>query len=196
MNQTQCNSQSEENQSRKQQYPFEFRLIHQVRRISVFKANYPSGKPTPSADSIIFMARYSLIPLFFCLFAVSSTVLPLTAQTSPGGIGPVPGIDSLPQSSSSVASPLVQPTLSPGALLLLELDGRFEKAVAAGGGKAFVEWLAEDAVTLNNGKPAVLGRAAIAAQSQWDPKTYQLTWSATGRADGPIERYGIYLGPL
>jgi len=85
--------------------------------------------------------------------------------------------------------------VSPGALLLLELEGRFEKAVAAGGGKAFVEWLADDAVTLNNGKAAVLGRTAIAAQAQWDPKTYQLTYAAR-RADGPIERYGIYLGPL
>jgi ketosteroid isomerase-like protein len=140
------------------------------------------------------MARYSTFRLFFCVFTASCLVLPMTAQTIPGGISPAPGIDSLPQTSNSVVSPLVQPTLNPGALLLLELDGRFEKAVAAGGGKAFVEWLADDAVTLNNGKPAVLGRAAIAAQSQWDPKTYQLTWTPQGAQMGPSNDMGFTWG--
>jgi ketosteroid isomerase-like protein len=78
--------------------------------------------------------------------------------------------------------------------LLLELDGRFAKAVAAGGGKAFVEWLADDAVTLNNGKAAVLGRVAIAAQAQWDPKTYQLTWTAQGAQMGPSNDMGFTWG--
>jgi ketosteroid isomerase-like protein len=84
--------------------------------------------------------------------------------------------------------------VSPGALLLLELDGRFAKAVAAGGGKAFVEWLADDAVTLNNGKAAVLGRTAIAAQSKWDAKTYQLTWTPQGAQMGPSNDMGFTWG--
>ena len=78
----------------------------------------------------------------------------------------------------------------------MELEGRFEKAVAAGGGKAFASWFADDAVTLNNGRPAVLGRTAIAAQAQWDPKTYQLTWTPAGRTDGPFQRHGLYVGAL
>lgn len=64
--------------------------------------------------------------------------------------------------------------------MLMELDGRFEKAVEAGGGRAFASWFADDAVVLSNGKPAVLGHAAIAAEAKWDPKTYQLTWSPEG----------------
>jgi ketosteroid isomerase-like protein len=139
------------------------------------------------------MARYSVFRLFLCVFA-ASLVLPMAAQTSPGSGSPAPGLDSLTQPTSSVISPLAQPTLSPGALLLLELDGRFAKAVAAGGGKAFVEWLADDAVTLNNGKPAVLGRTAIAAQAVWDPKTYQLTWTPQGAQMGPSNDMGFTWG--
>ena len=92
------------------------------------------------------------------------------------------------------ASPLTQPTLSPGVLLLIELEGRFSQAVAAGGGKAFASWFADDAVTLNNGRPAVLGRANIAAQANWDPKTYQLTWIPQGAQMGPSNDMGFTWG--
>jgi len=77
---------------------------------------------------------------------------------------------------------------------LLELEGRFAQAVATGGGKAFANWFTEDAVTLNNGKPAVLGVAAIAAQAQWDPKTYQLTWVPQGAQMGPSNDMGFTWG--
>jgi ketosteroid isomerase-like protein len=131
---------------------------------------------------------------FYALFLCASTTCPLVAQTSPAlGTGG-PGYDALAQSSSAISSPLTQPTLSPGALLLLELEGRFAKAVAAGGGKAFASWFADDAVTLNNGKPAVLGRTAIAAQAQWDPKTYQLTWTPQGAQMGPSNDMGFTWG--
>jgi ketosteroid isomerase-like protein len=96
--------------------------------------------------------------------------------------------------SSAQASPLAQPTLSPGVLLLMELEGRFAKSVAAGGGKAFSTWFADDAVTLNNGRPAVLGRAGIAAQAQWDPKDYQLTWTPQGAQMGPSNDMGFTWG--
>ena len=49
------------------------------------------------------MARYSTFRLFFCVFAASCLVLPMTAQTIPGGISPAPGIDSLPQSWSVIS---------------------------------------------------------------------------------------------
>lgn len=128
--------------------------------------------------------------LFFCAFAIS----PLVAQTSPGVGTATPAYDALAQSQTTISSPLTQPTLSPGAILLMELEGKFAQAVAAGGGKAFSSWFADDAVTLNNGKPAVLGRTAIAAQAQWDPKTYQLTWTPQGAQMGPSNDMGFTWG--
>jgi ketosteroid isomerase-like protein len=120
----------------------------------------------------------------------SSSHSPVALATSPVASG----YDALPQTSGVISSPLAQPTLTPGALMLLELEGRFAKAVEAGGGKAFGTWFAEDAVTLNNGKPAVLGRTAIAAQAQWDPKTYQLTWTPQGAQMGPSNDMGFTWG--
>lgn len=76
----------------------------------------------------------------------------------------------------------------------MELDGRFEKSVEAGGGKAFASWFANDAVILSNGKPAVMGHAAITAQAQWDPKTYQLTWTPEGAQMGPSNDMGFTWG--
>lgn len=128
--------------------------------------------------------------LLFCALVAS----PLVAQTIPAPNSGAPGYDALAQSSSAISNPLAQPTLTPGVLLLMELEGRFEKAVAAGGGKAFSSWFADDAVTLNNGKPAVLGRAAITAQAQWDPKSYQLTWQPQGAQMGPSNDMGFTWG--
>jgi ketosteroid isomerase-like protein len=76
----------------------------------------------------------------------------------------------------------------------MELEGRFAKDVATLGGKAFGTWFADDAVTLNNGRPAVLGRAGIAAQAQWDPKDYQLTWTPQGAQMGPSNDMGFTWG--
>ena len=92
------------------------------------------------------------------------------------------------------SSPLTQPTLSPGVQLLMDLEGRFAQAVATGGGKEFASWFADDAVTLNNGRPAVLGRANIAAQANWDPKAYQLTWTPQGGQMGPSNDMGFTWG--
>jgi len=94
----------------------------------------------------------------------------------------------------AAANALTQPTLSPGVLLLMELERRFAQDVASGGGKAFASWFADDAVTLNNGLPAVLGRAAIAAKADWDPKVYQLTWTPQGAQMGPSNDMGFTWG--
>lgn len=128
----------------------------------------------------------------FLVLGVLSTVQ-LAAQMGPASSAATPGFDALARPSGAT-NPLAQPTLSPGVLLLMELEGRFEKAVAAGGGKAFATWFADDAVTLNNGRPAVLGRTAIAAQAQWDPKTYQLTWAPQGAQMGPSNDMGFTWG--
>ncbi|HEX7159190.1 MAG TPA: nuclear transport factor 2 family protein [Edaphobacter sp.] len=119
--------------------------------------------------------------------------LSLAAQTSPAGTTSSSTLP-LSQAPAFVPSPLGQPTLSPGVILLMELEGRFAKDVATGGGKAFANWFADDAVTLNNGKPAVLGRAAIAAEAQWDPKDYQLTWTPQGAQMGPSNDMGFTWG--
>lgn len=90
--------------------------------------------------------------------------------------------------------PLQTPTISPGAMELVKLEGDFENAVAKGGGKAFASWFADDAVTLNNGQPAVRGQRAIAANATWDPKNYQLTWYAEGAQMGPSGDTGFTWG--
>lgn len=110
---------------------------------------------------------------------------------------------SLPKSSANPAdplgrgltlSPLTMPTLSPGELELVKLEGEFADSVAKGGGKAFASWFAEDAVTLQNGKAPVRGHAAIAAAAVWDPKEYQLTWYAEGAQMGPEGTTGFTWG--
>ena len=98
------------------------------------------------------------------------------------------------QPGYALISPVVQPTLSPGVLTLLELEGRFSQETTEGGGKAFATWFADDAVTLSNGKPAVLGRGAIAQSADWNPKTYQLSWVAQGAQMGPSNDMGFTWG--
>ena len=114
------------------------------------------------------------------------------------GVQPAAGPSILPLPAGaapySIQSLVRSPTLSPGALTLLELEGRFSQAVASAGGKAFATWFADDAVTLNNGRPAVQGRGNIAAQATWDPKDYQLTWVAEGAQMGPSNDMGFTWG--
>ena len=97
-------------------------------------------------------------------------------------------------SSASTGTPLTQPTLSPGALELLTLDGEFSQAVAKGGGAAFASWFADDGITLNNGKPPVFGRTRIAASANWKPDTYQLTWFPEYAQMGPSGDMGYTWG--
>jgi ketosteroid isomerase-like protein len=100
----------------------------------------------------------------------------LLAQAAPSA--PPPGPSS-PQ-ASHVFIPVPLDKLPPGTLELLKLEGEFSDAVTKGGGKAFVSWFADDGVTLNNGKPVVLGKFRIAETANWDPKDYQLSWYAQG----------------
>src|SRR5579875_348232 len=123
------------------------------------------------------MLRYGI------LCAVLSVAAGAGGQQAPGVPGTTPAAGTA--SPYTLISPVVQPTLSPGVILLMELEGRFAQEVAEGGGKAFGRWFAEDAVTLNNGKPAVLGRGAIAQSATWDAKDYTLTWVAQGAQMGP-----------
>jgi ketosteroid isomerase-like protein len=123
---------------------------------------------------------------------LSLAVGAVPAQTAPAPAGP-PGYDPLGQSGYRI-NPVTQPTFTPGMLQLLELESKFAADVAIGGGKAFASWFAEDAVTLANGRPPVMGKAAIAAQASWDPKDYQLTWLADGAQMGPSNDMGYTWG--
>ena len=109
---------------------------------------------------------------------IARTLLVSAMLTTAAAAQQVPGTQ--PTNGYRLISPVVQPTMSPGVVHLIELEAKFADDVAKNGGKAFATWFAEDAVTLSNGKPAVLGRGAIAAQANWDPKVYSLTWSAQG----------------
>lgn len=131
--------------------------------------------------------RTICVYLLGCLAAVA---LPLAAQVS----GTIPGTAPANPSGYKIISPVTAPTITPGQITLIELETRFAQAVAAGGGKAFASWFADDAVTLNNGKPAILGRGAITANATWSPKEYSLTWVAQGAQMGPSNDMGFTWG--
>jgi ketosteroid isomerase-like protein len=103
------------------------------------------------------------------------------------------GLD-LSSGTRPALNPLTQPDLSPEVIQLLELEAKFSDDVAANGGSAFAKWFAEDGITLANGRSAVIGKAAIAAQARWDPKQYQLTWIAQGARMGPSNDMGFTWG--
>ena len=136
-----------------------------------------------------------------CLVLVAAFAVEAAAQGVPGVLpspppslapGTVPG--TVAEGGYRLISPAVQPTLTPGQLQLMELEARFQESVKLGGGKAFATWFAEDAVALNNGKPAVLGRGAIGTQADWDPAQYQLTWLPQGAQMGPSNDMGFTWG--
>ena len=132
----------------------------------------------------------------FVFFAGLTLAFAARAEAQvPGTIpGQMPGQAPGSQSPYRIISPITQPTVTPGQLTLLELEAKFAQAVAEGGGKAFASWFADDAVTLNNGKPATLGRGAIAASATWSPQDYNLTWVAQGAQMGPSNDMGFTWG--
>jgi uncharacterized protein (TIGR02246 family) len=84
------------------------------------------------------------------------------------------------QPASQAGNPLTNPQVSPGIEMLYQLEAQFAADTAKGGGPAFAAWFAPDAVTLANGKPAIIGHDAIAAAATWTPASYQLTWKPEG----------------
>ena len=108
-------------------------------------------------------ARSLTVYLLGSVFSLATAAPAQVPGTLPGTVPP-------PSTQYKIISPITQPTVTPGQLTLLDLEVKFAQAVAEGGGKAFASWFAEDAVTLNNGKPATLGRGAIAASATWDPR--------------------------
>lgn len=95
---------------------------------------------------------------------------------------------------ASAPNPLADTTMKPGKALLFDLEARFAKATADGGGKAFATWFAEDGVSLANGQAPVHGREAIAKQATWLAKDYQLTWTPTDAVMSPSGDMGYTWG--
>jgi ketosteroid isomerase-like protein len=120
-------------------------------------------------------------------------------------LGPVAGVRSaagqvlgtgtlMPETSQSAPNPLSDTTVDPGKSLLFDLEAKFARATAEGGGQAFAAWFAEDAVTLANNQPPVHGHDAIATQATWSPKDYQLTWTPTDAKMSPSGDMGYTWG--
>jgi ketosteroid isomerase-like protein len=94
----------------------------------------------------------------------------------------------------SPATALSDPSLPPGTLFLFGLEAKFAKATAEQGGKAFGDFFAEDAVTLDDGEAAVKGHDAIARLATWSPADLQLSWTPVGGQMGPNGDMGFTWG--
>ena len=99
-----------------------------------------------------------------------------------------------PAPPTNAATLLSDPADSPGVHFLFDLESKFAKATAEGGGPAFSSWFADNATSLSNGKPPVQGHDAIARQATWSPKNYQLEWTPDGGLMGPGGTMGYTWG--
>ena len=126
----------------------------------------------------------------FLLLGLLFWVRPGWGQVLGGGLSPGGAIPA----ASDTPNPLADTTVSPGKALLFELEAKFARATAEGGGKAFAQWFAEDAVTLSNGEAPVHGREEIAKQATWLARDYQLTWTPTDAILSPSGDMGYTWG--
>jgi ketosteroid isomerase-like protein len=104
------------------------------------------------------------------------------------------GVGSAPSVSINDANPLADTSVKPGKALLFDLEAKFAKATAEGGGKVFATWFAEDGVSLGNNQTPVHGRSAIAKQATWLPQDYQLVWTPTDAVMSPAGDMGYTWG--
>jgi ketosteroid isomerase-like protein len=98
-----------------------------------------------------------------------------------------------PQAPQSVANPL-DPTMKPGKAVLLDLEAKFAKDVSERGGEGFAAWFADDGTVLSNGAAPIIGKVAVAKNSKWLAKDYQLTWTPTDAVMGPSGDMGYTWG--
>src|SRR5271170_812465 len=126
------------------------------------------------------MRRFTLV--FLCLLLAYSSSSFAHAQ-----------LDPLAKPAPS-DNPLTNPSYSAGVAFLFDLEAKFARDTAKGGGPAFAQWFADDAVTLSNGQAPVIGKAAIAADTTWSPADYQLTWTPEGGRMGPGGDMGFTWG--
>lgn len=97
-------------------------------------------------------------------------------------------------SSGNTGNLFTNPALTPEKSFLLDLDRKFSTATAEGGGAAFASWFAPNAVLIPEGKPPVLGQAAIATHSNWTTTAYHLTWTPEGARMNPDGTTGFTWG--
>jgi len=130
------------------------------------------------------MRWFSAVMVSFGMLAgcAASTVLGQSLEPSFGS------------NAASVANPLADTSVTPGKALLFELEAKFAKATAEGGGKAFATFFADDGATLANGLPAVHGRDAIAKNATWLASDYQLVWTPTEAVMSPAGDMGYTWG--
>src|SRR5271165_5255461 len=102
-------------------------------------------------------------------------------------------LDPLAKPASS-PNPLTNPAYSASVAVLYDLEAKFAADTAKGGGAAFAQWFADDAVTLTNGQAPVIGKAAIAADTTWSAVDYQLLWTPEGGRMGPGGDMGFTWG--
>ncbi|HVJ08089.1 MAG TPA: nuclear transport factor 2 family protein [Acidisarcina sp.] len=132
--------------------------------------------------------------------SVPITMKPFLAQTilfASLALAVAPGLQGQmldPLATPPSSSQFTDPSENPGRAFLFDLEARFARATATGGGAAFSSYFADDAVTLSNGKAAVTGRAAIAAAATWSPREYQLTWTPQGGQMSPSGDMGFTWG--
>jgi ketosteroid isomerase-like protein len=123
---------------------------------------------------------------FFPAICVSALTL-LLCRPAPAQLSPNP-------LAKPSANPLTDPTLTPGTAFLFNLEAKFAADTATGGGKAFAAWFADDGMTLSNKQAAVIGKGKIAADANWDPKQYQLTWTPENGQMSPSGDMGFTWG--
>ena len=136
-------------------------------------------KSRPAGESAIM--RRLLFAILFCLLAFSpfaSAQLPLDPLSKP----------------ASPDNPFTNPGLTPQVSFLYDLEAKFAHDTAQGGGPAFAQWFADDAVELSNGKAPVVGHAAIVAGATWTPQQYQLSWTPEGGRMSPSGDMGFTWG--
>ena len=97
-----------------------------------------------------------------------------------------PGSSGTEQTAPNPAlNPLTDSTVSPGEMLLFDLEAKMQKDVTERGGPGLAAWFAPDGVLLGNGAAPVIGKVAIEKFASWSPKDYQLTWTPTDAVMGP-----------
>lgn len=138
------------------------------------------------------MVRRLLLGWVLVLRLSASAQMPVPGASRPGpSVLPLdPRVKATPIDPGALSST----ALSPAVLELLQLDLKFSEATAKGGGRAFAEWFASDALTLNNKQAPVMGKTRIAASASWDPKEYQLSWQPMGAQIGPSGDMGFTWG--
>jgi len=99
-----------------------------------------------------------------------------------------------PAKPAASGDALTNPAYSPEVAFLFDLEAKFAADTAKGGGAAFAKWFADDAVTLSNGQAPVIGKAAIAADTNWSAADYQLLWTPEGGRMSPAGDMGFTWG--